>query len=183
MITLPNILTIFRIIGIVIFLVLFFFEKLLWSIIVLFFSALTDILDGLLARILKQESELGSFLDPLADKLLVGVTTIMLATRNLIPWWLFLIIFIREILIIIGWFFAKYKTPLSLKTKPKFLGKVAVFFQMVTLILVILTLKILNPMLISIKFILFIITGTFCIVSLVDYLFSYKKIYLEDVKQ
>ena len=179
MITLPNILTISRIIGIIAFLVLFFFEKLLLSIIVLFFSALTDILDGLLARILKQESELGSFLDPLADKLLVGVTTIMLATRNYIPWWLFLIIFIRDILIIIGWYSAKYKNPLSLKTKPKFSGKVAVFFQMITLIFVILTLKINNSTLISIKSLLFIITGVFCIISLIDYLFSFKKIYLK----
>jgi phosphatidylglycerophosphate synthase len=104
----------------------------------------------------------------------------MFATRNYIPWWLFLIIFIREILIIIGWFFAKYKNPINLKTKPKFLGKVTVFFEMTTLVLVILTLEIHNSVLGFFKLLLFIMTALLCIISLLDYLFSFKKLYLHN---
>ncbi len=177
MITLPNILTFIRIIGIISFIVLFFFEKIWLSVIVLFLSAMTDILDGLLARILKQESDFGSFLDPFADKLLVVVTTIILATRNYIPWWLFLIIFIRDILIVIGWFLIKNQNFSSLKTEPKFSGKTAVFFQMLTLIIVITSLAKNSYFFIIIKPIFFIITAFLSIISLLDYILSFKNFY------
>lgn len=177
MITLPNLLTLIRILGIIIFIVLFFFEKIIVAAIILCISAITDILDGLTARLLKQESELGSFLDPLADKLLVVTTTIILATRNYIPGWFFVIIFLRDILIVIGWFIMKSQSFNSLKTEPRFLGKTAVFFQMITLSIVIISLVVNIEVVSLLKPIFYIITSVLTIISLVDYVYSFRGVF------
>ena len=52
-------------------------------------AGISDWLDGKLARMLNQTSRLGQLLDPLADRLYIGVTIIALAVREIIPWWLF----------------------------------------------------------------------------------------------
>lgn len=63
-------------------------------------SGLTDLIDGWIARRYpSQASALGSFLDPLADKVLVGITVISLAYVNLIPIWLLMLILSRDIAI------------------------------------------------------------------------------------
>lgn len=64
------------------------------------FSGLTDLIDGYIARRFpSQASALGSFLDPFADKILVGIVVIALAYVNLIPLWLLALILSRDIVI------------------------------------------------------------------------------------
>lgn len=70
------------------------------AIVVLAFAGLTDWLDGFLARALNQTSRLGRLLDPVADRLYIGVTLIGLAVRELIPWWIFLLILMRELVLV-----------------------------------------------------------------------------------
>ncbi|BAQ63647.1 CDP-diacylglycerol--glycerol-3-phosphate 3-phosphatidyltransferase [Geminocystis sp. NIES-3709] len=65
-------------------------------------AALTDWLDGYLARKLNQITELGKFLDPLTDKILVITPLLILIERQVIPAWGVLIILVREI-VIAGW--------------------------------------------------------------------------------
>ena len=60
-------------------------------------AALTDLLDGFYARRYRVVTTLGKFLDPLADKLLVSVTMIMLVTLNRIPAWVVMVIIAREL--------------------------------------------------------------------------------------
>jgi len=60
------------------FLILILYEKYQWALLVLFVSAATDALDGLLARSLDQKSALGAYLDPIADKLLLSSSFIVL---------------------------------------------------------------------------------------------------------
>ena len=60
------------------------------------FAALTDFFDGFYARRYKIVTPLGKFLDPLADKLLVSVTMIMLITLDRIPAWIVMVIIARE---------------------------------------------------------------------------------------
>jgi CDP-diacylglycerol--glycerol-3-phosphate 3-phosphatidyltransferase len=62
-------------------------------------AAITDLLDGFYARRHKTITSLGKFLDPLADKLLVSVTMIMLITLNRIPAWIVILIIAREMTI------------------------------------------------------------------------------------
>jgi cardiolipin synthase len=68
---------------------------------VLVVAALSDVIDGIVARLLKQETPLGVALDPIADKLLMTTAYLALAFREAIPWWLTIIVISRDIAIII----------------------------------------------------------------------------------
>ena len=82
---LPNILTLFRI-GLIPVFVVIFYLPFDWSnqvaCLVFVIAAITDLLDGFLARKLQQTSKLGAFLDPVADKLMVAVALVLLVERN-----------------------------------------------------------------------------------------------------
>ena len=103
--TIPNLLTIIRIALIPVVVVLFYFDRPLsnWIVASIFIVAcITDYLDGYFARVLKQTSRFGMFLDPIADKLLVAATLLMLVGfgriqgLSLIP---AVVILCREILV------------------------------------------------------------------------------------
>ena len=101
----PNILTIGRIIIVPIFVLTFFIPGFFGDLIPFFLFALasfTDYLDGLLARIFKEESKLGELLDPIADKILVAAALILLVMNGTIKNYeviAAIIILTREILI------------------------------------------------------------------------------------
>ena len=83
----PNILTIGRIIIVPIFVVTFFIPGLFGELIPFFLFVLasfTDYLDGLLARLFREESKLGELLDPIADKILVAAALILLVMNGTI---------------------------------------------------------------------------------------------------
>src|SRR4029077_20568275 len=65
-------------------------------------AAISDFVDGFLARRLGQQSPIGAFLDPLADKLLAGCAFVLLALSRVIPEWLTVLVVSREIVILIG---------------------------------------------------------------------------------
>lgn len=73
-----------------------------WNVLIFFLAASTDWLDGYLARRLNQETELGKFLDPLVDKLLVLGPFLMFVEQNVIPAWAVFIVISRD-LVISGW--------------------------------------------------------------------------------
>lgn len=84
----PNILTLLRIVAIPVFVVIFYLpwsESRFWATFIFCAAAITDWLDGYLARKLSQTSAFGAFLDPVADKLIVVVALIMLVERNPTP--------------------------------------------------------------------------------------------------
>lgn len=89
MLNVPNTLTLLRIALIPIF-VLVFYLPVPWSnlaaCVVFAVAALTDLLDGYLARKLGQMSRLGAFLDPVADKLMVAVALVLLVQQDPTPW-------------------------------------------------------------------------------------------------
>ena len=65
-------------------------------------AGLTDLLDGALARQFHWETSFGSFMDPLADKVLCGGIILLLAMQNVIPLWLTVLVIGRELLILGG---------------------------------------------------------------------------------
>ncbi|MEP3275997.1 MAG: CDP-diacylglycerol--glycerol-3-phosphate 3-phosphatidyltransferase [Stappiaceae bacterium] len=103
--SLPNILTYGRIVAVPALAFCFYFPGLTarWIAVLIFVAAaITDFFDGYLARAWKQQSSLGRMLDPIADKLLVSVSLLMLASDNSIGGWSLiaaLIILCREILV------------------------------------------------------------------------------------
>ena len=68
-----------------------------WAVGVLMLAGLSDWLDGKIARALNQASRLGQVLDPAADRLYIAATIIALAVRSIIPWWLVVVLALREL--------------------------------------------------------------------------------------
>ncbi|HEV7742753.1 MAG TPA: CDP-alcohol phosphatidyltransferase family protein [Pseudolysinimonas sp.] len=99
--TIPNLLSFFRLLLIPVFLILLVNHQYIWALIVLVGSSLTDFVDGYIARHFDQISRMGQLLDPAADRLFIFSTLIGLAWTGFIPWWLAGVIFGREFLLLI----------------------------------------------------------------------------------
>ena len=132
----PNILTIGRIIIVPIFVFTFFIPGLFGDLIPFFLFVLasfTDYLDGLLARLFKEESKLGELLDPIADKILVAAALILLVMNGTIKNYeviAAIIILTREILISgLREFLAKGKIAMQVTS----LSKLKTFIQMTSI--------------------------------------------------
>ena len=96
--TLPNIISIIRLAGVPLFLWLILVpEADGWALLVLMLSGVSDYLDGYLARRLNQTSKVGAILDPVADRLYILSTVVGLAVRDIIPWWLALLLPARDL--------------------------------------------------------------------------------------
>ena len=98
--TVPNQITFLRLGFLPIFLILIAYERYPWALLVLVVSGLSDGIDGLLARSLNQRSALGAYLDPIADKLLLSSSFIILAFKNQLAWWLTILVLSRDVLIL-----------------------------------------------------------------------------------
>jgi cardiolipin synthase len=96
--TIPNVISIVRLAGVPLFLWLILVpEADAWALVVLMLSGISDYLDGYLARRLNQTSKLGEILDPVADRLYILSTVVGLAVRDIIPWWLALLLPARDL--------------------------------------------------------------------------------------
>jgi cardiolipin synthase len=100
--TIPNLITSLRIILVPIFVIYLINDDLLSALLVFILAGLSDGADGLVARLFDQKSKLGSYLDPLADKILLVTAFIVLAVRGFIPPWLTVVVITRDILILLG---------------------------------------------------------------------------------
>ena len=95
--TLPNILSMSRLVGVPIFLWLILSRHDGWAVVLLTLSGVSDYFDGKIARKYNLISRVGQLLDPLADRLYILSTLLGLAWREIIPWWLVAILVSREV--------------------------------------------------------------------------------------
>lgn len=102
-------------------------------------AALSDALDGLLARRFGWSSQLGAMLDPLADKLLLLCTCIALLTIEAMPWWLGVLIFGRDLIIVSGAGAYRYLLG-NLQFRPTWLGKLCTLGQVILVLVLVLAL-------------------------------------------
>lgn len=137
----PNTLTIIRIIIIPVFITTIIYGKYRYALYLFVFAALTDILDGQLARFTNQKTALGTFLDPLADKFLLVTSFILFSIYGWIPKWLAITIISRDLIVVIGWFLL-YMITHNSKVEPLLLGKIAIALQIITLAYVLLNINI-----------------------------------------
>ncbi|PIU42324.1 MAG: CDP-diacylglycerol--glycerol-3-phosphate 3-phosphatidyltransferase [Candidatus Omnitrophica bacterium CG07_land_8_20_14_0_80_42_15] len=106
-------------------------------------SMTTDAVDGFIARVLKQKTQLGTILDPIADKLLLSTAFICLSMVNnlppffRLPPWVTIIVISRDIIIILGCVIIHHLKG-AIDIRPTVLGKVTTFSQMITIISVLL---------------------------------------------
>ena len=98
----PNILTIFRLILIGPYLYYLSIHQYVYTFYLFIFAGMTDALDGWMARQFHWQTPLGALIDPLADKLLVASSFISLALLNQLPWWLVILVFMRDFTISCG---------------------------------------------------------------------------------
>ena len=98
--TLPNILSMVRLAGVPVFLWLVLGPEWDgWALVLLMVAGFTDWLDGYLARKLDQRSTLGEILDPVADRLYILAVVVGLALREIIPWWMAVLLPLRDALL------------------------------------------------------------------------------------
>ncbi len=125
MLTVPNALSALRIVLVPVFLVLVLLEYDLAAFLVIVVSSLSDFLDGIIARRFGQITKLGQLLDPAADRLFIFAAVIALAVREVVPWWVVVVIVGRDVfLAVLGLVLAQHGYgPLPVHH----LGKVATF--------------------------------------------------------
>ncbi len=132
MLNLPNFLTLIRIVAIPFFLVLVSSRLYLDALIVFIAVGLTDALDGAVARITHKQTSLGAYLDPMADKLLVVSSFVMLGLVGALPPWLVVLVISRDIIILFGYGVIYFLVEERLKVQPSLIGKLSTVFQLVT---------------------------------------------------
>lgn len=98
-------------------------------------AVITDLLDGIIARRTDSVTELGKIVDPLADKIFIGLVVITMAFYDLIPIWFIVIILVRDLVILAGGVWAKKKLGVVLPSN--YPGKIAVITIALTLFLII----------------------------------------------
>jgi cardiolipin synthase len=104
--TVPNVLSFARLLLVPVFLWLILVpEADELALVVLVVSGVTDWLDGRLARALGQTSRLGQLLDPVADRLFTLATVVALVIRDVVPWWLLVVLLARDLVMLLvqGW--------------------------------------------------------------------------------
>jgi cardiolipin synthase (CMP-forming) len=131
--TLPNQLTVLRILLIPVFVLLLVYDARIAALIVFLLTCISDCLDGYIARTWRQQTTLGTFLDPIADKLLMVTTFATLALLNALPVPLTILLIARDVLLSIAVGIVLWITGRRLP-EPTLLGRAAIFCQMWTVV-------------------------------------------------
>ena len=135
MMNIPNALTLLRIILIPVFVYFLLDRQFVEALIVFALGSITDGLDGFLARKMDQITMLGKFLDPMADKLFLLASYTASYFVNILPLWLLIIVFLKEIIMLSG-LLALYLSVKKVQIKPTLSGKMTTAFQMITILLI-----------------------------------------------
>ena len=111
-----------------------------FALLTVIYAAVSDGLDGLLARYFKQQSALGSYLDPIADKLLLTSAYISLAVLKYIPGWLTVLVISRDVFIVLA--FAIFVLfDIKVDAKPSLISKWTTVAQLTTIMVTLLSLE------------------------------------------
>ncbi len=101
-INIPNVLTVFRILITPLFVIMLIRGEPGYALLVFALAGVSDGLDGFIARVYNQRSDLGALLDPIADKLLLTAAYISLGVLRDIPGWLMVVVISRDVVIVTG---------------------------------------------------------------------------------
>lgn len=142
LLTPANQITILRMAFIPVFVILLVYNHLGWAFFVFLLAGITDGLDGLMARWLQQKTSLGAMLDPIADKLLLTSSFVVLSVKdlelpNLLPLWLTILVISRDVFLIASALIILLSTG-HRNFPPSIFGKATTLIQIITLTLVLL---------------------------------------------
>lgn len=141
--TVPNLLSLLRMGLVPVFILAVLEEQPLKALLIFLAAGVTDALDGFIARVWKQQSLLGTYLDPIADKLLLMTAYVVLAIPGqhpgmLIPAWVSVLVLARDLLIVIVALVLHLATGVK-SFPPTLVSKATTLVQVVTAVLVLLT--------------------------------------------
>lgn len=165
---LPNSLTLIRVLLIPFFVIFIIQKSFNLALITFAIAGITDGIDGLIARWTHQRTELGAYLDPIADKLLLIASFITLAIIEMIPSWLSVIVITRDVIILLG-FLVMILTDYHPKINPSLLSKLTTVLQICTVLIVLM--KDTSPILIQMSGAIIYGTALFTILSGVQYIY------------
>lgn len=141
----PNAITVIRIALIVPITILLWTSDYVGVLILMAIAACSDALDGALARRFSWTSRLGAIADPVADKLLVGVTFVIFVIQGHVPLWLAVIVITRDLIILVGALTYRLLFD-AIDIHPTFVSKANTAFQITLLVLVLAQLVELEPL-------------------------------------
>src|SRR5215216_1005610 len=146
-VTVPNLLTVFRMVLIPVFVSLLFYQRFVLALGVFILAGVTDGLDGLLARRFDQKSQLGTILDPIADKLMLVTAFVVLSMRAVfpqplpshlpVPFWVTVAVISRDVFILVGAAAINIVTGFS-GFRPSWLGKINTTVQILAIAFILL---------------------------------------------
>jgi len=131
---LPNAITLLRVFLTPLFISLLVYQRHGWALLIFIITALSDGLDGFIARTWQQKSALGTILDPIADKLLLVTSFLALTYLKAIPVWLMVIVVSRDGMLVVGALVVHILTG-KLSVSPTILGKATTVVQFITIFL------------------------------------------------
>lgn len=134
LLNLPNFLTLCRIVSIPFFVALLSRNRPREALYVFAGAALTDSLDGTLARWTNKRTELGAFLDPFADKLMLISALVILTVQNVIPGWVLSVIAIRDVVVVFGYLMLAFWIGEPIPVRPSYAGKAGTVLQIVCIV-------------------------------------------------
>jgi cardiolipin synthase len=124
----PNSLTVLRILLVPVFVGFLIYKQNHYALITLLIAALTDGLDGTIARLADQRTLIGSYLDPLADKIMLMSAFVTLSILQMIPVWTVILVVSRDVILLTGTLLARL-TESNVDLAPTILGKGATLVQ------------------------------------------------------
>lgn len=190
-VTVPNMLTVFRMVLIPVFVTLLFYQRFILALAVFVIAGLTDGLDGLLARRFQQQSQLGTVLDPIADKLMMVTAFIVLSMRSIfpqplpshlpIPFWVTIAVISRDVFIVVGAAAINVMTGFR-GFRPSWLGKVNTTVQIIAIAIIMFAASV--PYYTGYYLpTLYVIVFTFAVTSGLHYIFFASRLMNEDRRQ
>ncbi|GAB4542211.1 MAG: CDP-alcohol phosphatidyltransferase family protein [Thermodesulfovibrionia bacterium] len=166
---LPNILTMTRILLLPFFATSLIYNGYLYALIIFIMAGITDILDGYIARMKRQVSELGTILDPVADKFIIITSFILMTVNGIIPKWLTIVVISRDVIVITG-VIILYFVINQMKVEPSILGKISNILQYLLIGLVLLTINIKGKPIIPNIYL--ILVAVFATISGIQYIYK-----------
>ena len=182
MVNIPNLLTLLRILLVPVFVILLIQGQFLKAILVFVLAGLTDALDGFLARVLHQKTDLGLYLDPLADKALIVTSFVTLSVMGLIPPWLSVLVISRDFIILLG-ISVMTLMAIPFEIKPAVVSKVTTALQLLTVFVVLVLTYLQGPERDGRVFFLFWLTGALTVISGLNYIMRGLRFVSQDAAQ
>jgi cardiolipin synthase len=165
LLNIPNVLTLLRILAVPLFLSLLVEGENHWALVVFIAAGVTDGIDGMIARMWRQRTELGAHMDPLADKLLVVSSFIALGIMGLVPRPLMIVVITRDVVILGGFLLTAALVGKSMEMSPSIWGKLTTFTQLLSVTLALIDLAQWIDVPSTVLNIVYIATGVASIVS------------------